>query len=163
MSPPWREKTNWIWQLHLTFISDSYIWHLYLTFISDISIWHLYLTFIFDLYIWHFYLTFLSDIYIRHLYLTFIFGIYIWHFYLTFMSGMWFHTFSTTVFKQSCKMYWIHISLLFSKKPWNMYWSEFIEDLCEQFSTSHVFRIQFQKTAARTPATHGTGGFRRRQ
>ena len=98
-----RKKQNWIWQLYLTSISDSYIWHPYLTFISDSYIWHLYLTFIFDVYIWHFYLTFISDISIWHLYLTFIFDVYIWHFYLTFMSGMWFHTFSTTVFKTVVK------------------------------------------------------------
>ena len=31
-----------------------------------------------------------------------------------------------------------------------MYWRKSIEDLCEKCSTSHVFRIQFKKTAART-------------
>ena len=48
-------------------------------------------------------MTLISDISIWHLYLTFIFDVYIWHFYLTFMSGMWFHAFSTTVFKTVVK------------------------------------------------------------
>ena len=47
-------------------------------------------------------------------------------------------------------MYWIHISRLFSKQSWNMYWRKSIEDLYEKCSTNRVFRIQFQKTAART-------------
>ena len=83
--------------------SDNYIWHLYLTVTFDIHNWHLYLTVTFGIYIWHLSLTFISDISIWHLYLTFIFDVYIWPFYLTFMSGMWFHTFSTTVFKTVVK------------------------------------------------------------
>ena len=50
-------------------------------------------------------MTFISDIYIWRLYLRLqpIFDISIWHWYMTFISGMWFHTFSTTVFKTVVK------------------------------------------------------------
>ena len=76
-------------------------------------------------------------------------------------EGAWRLPSSPIVEKQMCislckffitwNMYWIHISLLFSKKSWNMYWSEFIEDLYEKVSTSLVLYIQNRKTAARTP------------
>ena len=55
-------------------------------------------------------------------------------------------------------MYWIHFSRYVQFITWNMYWSELIEDLCEKCSTSNVLYIQFQKTAARTPATVAWNG-----
>ena len=43
-------------------------------------------------------------------------------------------------------MYWIHFSRYVQFMSWNMYWSEFIEDLCEKCSTSRELYIQMRKT-----------------
>ena len=63
------------------------------------------------------------------------------------------HVVSLCKFKQSWKMYWIHISRLFSKKQWKMYWiaKPFVLPLQIFFITKN--NTLFQKTRTKLAAT----------